>query len=292
MQTFSPTLLFVILVPRVLAVYQAIAVRLTNWENHAHKSTYNASLTLKTFALSTIVAYMGLGLSAFVYVPFGEGVMRWVQAWLFGGAQTSHGIGATIRDMLNGTVLAVGKDSAFVADTLKGTSEKVSQGTASVWDANPTNATEKLNPGRLRDQMFAYTVTNQAVNTFLEVGLPFVLRKVDAFRKNKANGKGKGAPLPSGLTSNSSGSSATSDNGSNVKKRVVFEDEKERGGMAERAFLDGVREEAALPEYDLFVDYSEMVVQFGYVVLWSTIWPLAGGTAASCFVSLFLFCSV
>jgi hypothetical protein len=49
--------------------------------------------------------------------------------------------------------------------------------------------------------------------------------------------------------------------------------------MEERAFLDSVREEAALPEYDLFVDYSEMVVQFGYVVLWSTIWPLAGAMA-------------
>jgi len=61
-----------------------------------------------------------------------------------------------------------------------------------------------------------------------------------------------------------------------MKKRVVFEDEQEKGGMEERVFLDSVREEAALPEYDLFGDYSEMVVQFGYVVLWSTIWPLAG----------------
>ena len=57
----------------------------------------------------------------------------------------------------------------------------------------------------------------------------------------------------------------------------LLEDEQERGGLVERAVLDKVREEAALPEYDLFVDYSEMVVQFGYVVLWSTIWPLAAG---------------
>ncbi|KAH9479820.1 hypothetical protein JR316_0008415 [Psilocybe cubensis] len=274
--TFTPTLLFVVLVPRVLAVYQAVAVRLTNWENHAHKSTHNASLTLKTFALSAIVAYMGLGLSAFVYVPFGEGVMRWVQAWLFGGAQTNHGIAATLRDMLNGTVLTIGKDSTLVADAVKGVSEKIPDSAASVWDANPMNATEKLNPGRLRDQMFAYTVTNQVVNTFMEVGLPFVLRRVEAFRKNKANGKGKANSHASGTVSMGSNSSSASDNGNSLKKRVVFEDEKERGGMAERAFLDGVREEAALPEYDLFVDYSEMVVQFGYVVLWSTIWPLAG----------------
>jgi hypothetical protein len=54
-----PTLLFVLLVPRVLGIYHAISVRLTNWENHAQKSTYTASLTLKTFALSSLVAYLG-----------------------------------------------------------------------------------------------------------------------------------------------------------------------------------------------------------------------------------------
>ena len=124
--------------------------------------------------------------------------------------------------------------------------------------------------------MFAYTVTNQAVNTFQEVGLPFVLRRIETFRKDKAKAKNAAG----GGSSPHSNSSAASDNGSGVKKRVVFEDEKERGGMVERQFLDKIREEAALPEYDLFVDYSEMVIQFGYVVLWSTIWPLAGGTLA------------
>ncbi|KAG5734689.1 hypothetical protein E4T56_gene7763, partial [Termitomyces sp. T112] len=60
-----------------------------------------------------------------------------------------------------------------------------------------------------------------------------------------------------------------------VKKRVVFEDEKEKGGLIEREFLDAVREEVALPEYETFQDYSEMVTQFGYVAVWSSIWPLA-----------------
>ncbi|KAF8817614.1 DUF590-domain-containing protein [Phlegmacium glaucopus] len=244
--TFSPTLLFVILVPRVLEVYQAIAVRLTKWENHAQKSSYTASLTLKTFALSALVAFMGLGLSAFVYVPFGEGMMYSIQAALFNGSfnSSTDGFTATLRDMLNGT---------FAASSAN---EKPQAG---IWNVDRTHARAKLDPGRLRDQMFAYTVTGQVMDTFTEIGLPFLLRRLDAFRKGKTTVKGL----------------VTGDNGS-VKKRVVFEDEKEKGGMEERAFLDSVREEAALPEYDLFVDYNEMVVQFGYVVLWSTIWPLAG----------------
>lgn len=44
---------------------------------------------------------------------------------------------------------------------------------------------------------------------------------------------------------------------------------------SEKRFLDKVEEELALPEYNIFVDYAEMVTQFGYVVIWSIVWPIA-----------------
>ncbi|KAJ7163483.1 calcium-activated chloride channel-domain-containing protein [Mycena crocata] len=238
---FSPTVLFVALVPRLLAVYQAIATRFTVWENHAHQSSHAASLTVKTFALSALVAYLGLGLSAFVYVPFGEGIMRVVQVWLFKGS-VSADAAAQAHNATTG-LTATAK--------LNATMNEHSQG---IWNVDTSAAGKKLNAARLKDQMFAYTVTNQVVNTFVEIGLPYVLRAVESFRARKANGNGKG------------------DKG---KKRVVFEDEKERGGAEEREFLEDVRRQVALPEYELFGDYSEMVTQFGYVALWSTIWPLA-----------------
>lgn len=206
---------------------------------------------------------------------------------LFSGhATTHHGFGATIRDILNGTITSAAKDSTVVVDSLTGASPKV--GRVAMWDIDPSNARLKLNPGRLREQMFAYTVTGQVVNTFTEVALPFLLRRINAFRKDRAANNHKPKPIvaSSGAsntgppTGNSSAVEGQNQNASSptLKKRVVFEDEKERGGLAERAFLDRVREEAALPDYDLFVDYSEMVVQFGYIALWSSMWPLAGST--------------
>lgn len=233
----SPTVLFVALVPQLLAVYQTIAGRFTTWENHAHQSSHAASLTLKTFALSALVAYMGLGLSAFVYVPFGEGIMRMVQVWLF-----------------KGTARVDAAADAHNATAGLNVTAAAAKETAGMWNVDSSAAGQKLNAARLKDQMFAYTVTNQAVNTFVEIGLPYVLRAVGSFRKSSANGNGKGEK---------------------GKKRVVFEDEQEKGGAEERAFLEGVRKEVALPAYELFGDYSEMVTQFGYVALWSTIWPLA-----------------
>src|SRR6266478_5044568 len=75
-QSFTPTILFAALVPRLLAIYHTLAARFTKWENHAHQSSHKYALTIKTFALSAIVSYLGLGLSAFVYVPFGEELMQ------------------------------------------------------------------------------------------------------------------------------------------------------------------------------------------------------------------------
>jgi anoctamin-10 len=187
-----------------------------------------------------------------VYVPFGGSVVGWVQHAL----NTSH---------IFGRVIAYGNGISNGAIDDKRTGLEM-------WMADVSSARRKLNPSRLRDQMFAYTVTNQIVGTFKEIGLPYIVRFVDSIRNGKHN-KGH------------------SRNASGKKKRVVFEDEvvrqgdatekaafeSEKEGKEDREFLERVRSEVALPAYDLFVDYSEMVTQFGYVALWSTIWPLAPG---------------
>lgn len=276
LQAFSPTLLFVILVPRFLSLYQLLAEKLTSWENHAHHSTHDASLTLKSFTLAAVVAYLGLALSAFVYVPFGEDVMRSVQSWLFAETVRLGGVSAT----------RTSADTANINTTVSTTLNAA----AAFWDMDIANARHRLNPGRLREQMFAYTVTNQVMDTLTEVGLPFVLRFVQHFRERyfpskssyprSGNTKGSSTRRNSSIHLHShmgTSTGTTTPAPSPRKKRVVFEDEQEKGGMAERVFLDRVREEAELPEYELFGDYSEMVTQFGYVVLWSAIWPLAGG---------------
>ena len=55
------------------------------------------------------------------------------------------------------------------------------------------NARKKLNPGRLREDMFAITVTNQIVNSFVEDVLPYVLRAVNSLFK-KGGSKGSSSP--------------------------------------------------------------------------------------------------
>ena len=225
-------------VPNFLGVYQKYATRLTNLENHKHQSTYNYSLTIKRFALSAMVAYLGLTLSAFVYVPFGQQIMTYVHSQL--NAQPG----------LNETAEAA-KDAA----------------SAGIWEYDIGNITTSIDNTRLQNQMYAYTVTNQIVGTFLEVGLPYIMRFLGRVQGGAAGGNAKAKG-----------------------KRVDFQDENSSvaesstvgGGerKEERELLVRIRKEVALGrEYDVFEDYIEMVTQFGYVAIWSTIWPLAPGTS-------------
>jgi anoctamin-10 len=165
---------------------------LANWENHAHQSTHDASLTIKTFALSSIVAYLGLSLSAFVYAPFGE--------YLMTAAQT------------------------FMLKEIKRDEVKA--------EATTGGVSGTLDTSRLQNQMFAYMVTNQISDTFTEVGLPFILR---GFSDVKS---GKGLHL-----------------------RNSEADEKD----GDLALIQDIQYQASLPEYSLFVDYSEMVTQVSHI---------------------------
>lgn len=235
--------------------------------------------------------------------------MIWVQAGLFGGeGGETTGLGSLLREMLNGTLstskfqLGVGASAAVAAAaaTTTAISEKISTSNG-LWDTSVSNVRTKLNPSRLREQMFAYTVTNQVVDLFREVGLPFVVRWLNGRSKkghnhqqqhasNSTSKESASTTGPQQASGPSPGSSSAvgmfiTATAVTPRKRVVFEDEKEKGGLEERVFLDKVRDEAALPEYDLFVDYNEMVVQFGYVVLWSSVWPLAGGEFYFLFLS-------
>ncbi|TGO36469.1 hypothetical protein BHYA_0124g00300 [Botrytis hyacinthi] len=107
----------------------------------------------------------------------------------------------------------------------------------------------QINPDRLKKQVIYFTVTAQIVNFALEVIVPYVKRSV--FRKYKE--------VQADRAAKRGGSSAP-----------------ESDHPEEAAFLTRVRNEAELGIYDVTSDFREMVIQFGYLSLFSVVWPLTG----------------
>lgn len=98
----------------------------------------------------------------------------------------------------------------------------------------------EINPSRMHSQLFAVLTTSQVIGAFTETALPYILHKVNEYRESK-------------------------------KQKEVSRTK----SSIEGKFLHRIEEELTLPNYDTFGDYAEMATQFGYIVLWSVIWPLA-----------------
>ncbi|KAL8832243.1 MAG: hypothetical protein Q9170_004964 [Blastenia crenularia] len=106
-----------------------------------------------------------------------------------------------------------------------------------------------INPSRLRKQVIYFTVTAQIVNFALETIVPYVKRRVfSKYQEIKSERGAKKGGAGSG---------------------VNIDDLPE-----EAEFLKRVRQEAELDVYDVATDLREMVVQFGYLSLFSVVWPL------------------
>ncbi|KAL9003341.1 MAG: hypothetical protein Q9188_003791 [Gyalolechia gomerana] len=106
-----------------------------------------------------------------------------------------------------------------------------------------------INPSRLRKQVFYFTVTAQVVNFALETIVPYVKRRsFSKYQEMKSDRAAKKGGASSGET---------------------IDDLPEEAG-----FLKRVRKEAELDVYDVTTDLREMVIQFGYLSLFSVVWPL------------------
>ncbi|KAK4450641.1 Anoctamin-10 [Podospora aff. communis PSN243] len=197
---FVPTIILSIFMPTFSTLLTKLAERLTDMENYETMDSHQASFVQKIFVLNFITSYLGIILTAFVYVPFGQVLVPYL-------------------------------------DFFKVTAQKFSaEGTAL-----PTKNWE-INPDRLTKQIIYFTVTAQVVNFATEVIVPYAKRRVTKTVEKVAEKNGNGPAI--------------------------------KDVPEEHSFLKRVRDEAELDQYDVTVDYREMVIQFGYLSLFSVIWPL------------------
>ncbi|KAI4603921.1 hypothetical protein KJ359_000042 [Pestalotiopsis sp. 9143b] len=98
-------------------------------------------------------------------------------------------------------------------------------------------------PDRLRNEVIALTLTGQLSDMFEEMVVPYVMHRLKSWWHTYK------------------------------LSRSHFASEK-TDDPTEKDFLRSVRRQASLPTYNVQDDISEMVIQFGYLALFSPVWPL------------------
>ncbi|KAG0214766.1 hypothetical protein BGX28_001401 [Mortierella sp. GBA30] len=119
-------------------------------------------------------------------------------------------------------------------------------------------ATVAIDPKMLQERLQAFMISNQAIGFFTETIFPWITRRVWT-----------GAAKIQREVSEAL----------HVHAEETSEEDEERVGQDPeevREFLKSVQAEVELPVYDVNEDYGEMVEQFGYISLFSVIWPLTG----------------
>ncbi|PSN67457.1 DUF590-domain-containing protein [Corynespora cassiicola Philippines] len=205
---FLPTGILTVFMPILTGILTNFATRLTKYENYETHGAYETAITQKIFVLNFITSYLGIFLTAFVYVPFGQIIVPYL-------------------DIFSLTVRPFAEDEKQL---------------------HTHEAGFAINPDRLRKQVIYFTVTAQIVNLGMELIVPYLKRRGMAkYKKMQTERAAKNGGTPPSPAINDPPEDA--------------------------AFLQRVREEAELGEYDVTSDLREMVLQFGYLSLFSVVWP-------------------
>ncbi|KAL0574341.1 hypothetical protein V5O48_007623 [Marasmius crinis-equi] len=117
-------------------------------------------------------------------------------------------------------------------------------------DAKFLGAGFSSDQNRLRNEVIALTVTGQISNFAEELVLPYIKQKANRWWRTYRS------EHPSILSASKFQPSSSSDDPS------------------ESHFLKSARNQAQLPAYNVQDDISEMIIQFGYLALFSPVWPL------------------
>ena len=255
--------------------YQKVAKMFNDLENYRTETDYNDALIVKTIIFQFVNSYITLFYVAFIKsggVPVGI---------FFGEAGIDHATGDPWRDMC-GKRYTTSTAPAPEHDTFpfwsSQTNPLCSNSTGS-WENCDFVFMQEDCFNDLRVLMISYTVLKPFYELPLQI-LGQIIAKIKgqaAFLKNVAKATSKGK-LPGSISARSSsikevqielkdGSKSSDDPGSDDEKRAAFH---EKIGL----------QVAQSPYGGTFTEYNPKVIQFGYIAMFSSAFPLAAVCAA------------
>jgi anoctamin-10 len=143
------------------SIFTKFATQLTEFENYETRGAYEIALTQKLFVLNLITSYLGIFLTAFVYVPFGTLIIPYLDIFSL-----------TVRPFAEHEKQMQVPKTGFTIDE-----------------------------NRLRKQVIYFAITAQVVNLCMELVVPYLKRrgftKIKEIQSEYAMKRGGAAPQAS-----------------------------------------------------------------------------------------------
>ncbi|KAJ3121323.1 hypothetical protein HK100_012427 [Physocladia obscura] len=102
-----PMIIYVLCLPLLQALYNALSVYITNLENSQSIDAHNASLTNKTFIITCLLTQLSLLLTGLVYIPASDLIMPYLEPLLVANGITHHEVVDATRNLLSPAALRV-----------------------------------------------------------------------------------------------------------------------------------------------------------------------------------------
>ncbi|KAJ1979682.1 hypothetical protein H4R33_005663 [Dimargaris cristalligena] len=307
--TYVPVILYSLLMAKASELYLGLARRMNNYENYRTVDQYENQLSQKIFILSFLVNYLSLFLVAWVYIPFRAPINQWLLQWsaaligsprpgmspkeqtLFEGDEIPHlkMSETSANDLLlnnlfffvmTGQILSLFQETLIpLATRYIAKGGPFSSGTKSGGrpSATPPNhhprtpaADSPAAMPNLAGVPLSPTLSESSVDSDQASHPEAHLTGAEADDEGVDPRDIARAEIGARVSTSASPPHPVFDPSLiHHRPRIAEAPPSLRKRLVKRALR-----EYDLPEYDIYDDYSEMVTQFGFVALFSIVWPL------------------
>lgn len=219
-----------------LALLKALAKYFTRFENHESEENHEKSYIVKIFIYDWIAMYIWFWILGFVYVPFGESISEYINHFLH-------------HPPFEGTIVQTVMRYDYAAY-----------------------------PFDLSDAFITPLVITQILNFLLDTLVPFISAQV-SLHNLKNNDVSSSESTPEALLHRFARAKELVLNiniylrENSPNRRLQREMEAvSTAGFGQQTYID-VLKASSMSQYDISSEYNDMVMQFGYVVMFSVIWP-------------------
>ncbi|ETV95489.1 hypothetical protein H310_10960 [Aphanomyces invadans] len=276
-------------------IFRVIAVGLTQWENHPTEKRYESSRALKVFLWDFFGIYSWFWMCAFVYVPYGSQFSSLVNEYNLLPWTSSYEPGLLELQTMFITPLVATQGlkivfEKFIPYFLLHAAKKASEAKG-LYDVYHNTLAQSFTR---EDKSTAAPMTPSKSSTRISdilTSLPKLSRKLAASstttRSPAATSPAKptedaaspspppalASPQPVSTDGKSPTSSTLNHPTRSGRRRSSFGGSSIAFQQQRQWFLDRVLEQAGQSPHDTFADYADTLVQFGYVLQFTCVWP-------------------